>query len=63
MDELQNRVVEQAKSEGLLAEQQEDSEAVKPLETFMTKYGYRDGYGWWVKLKNDFVIALNRGRR
>lgn len=51
MDELQDRVVEQAKSEGLLTEQQEDSGVVKQLEAFMAKYGYRDGCGWWVKLK------------
>ena len=51
MDELQNRVVEQARSERLLAEQQEGSEAFKPLEAFLTEFGYRDGCGWWIKLR------------
>lgn len=47
------------KLEEILAEKQEDSGAVKRLEAFMMKYGYQDGYRWWVK--NDFAIVLNCG--
>lgn len=49
MDELDHRVMETAEQEGLLAERQPDSGTVKQLESFMNKYGYRNGRGWWVK--------------
>ena len=49
MDTLDNRIMETAAEEGLLAERQPNSGTVKQLEAFMDKYGYRDGCGWWVK--------------
>ncbi len=43
MDFLEEKVVACATNEGLLAERQENSGLVKQLESFMRKYGYRDG--------------------
>lgn len=53
LDELGRRVMEAASDEGLLAERQPHSRMVKQLETFMDKYGYRNGSGWWVKNVSD----------
>ena len=50
MDYLEERVITCAIEEGLFAERQPDSGLVKQLETFMEKYGYRDGRGWWVRI-------------
>lgn len=49
MDELDRKVMQAASNEGLLTEKLPDSGTIKQLETFMNKYGYRDGRGWWVK--------------
>ena len=51
MDSLDERVMASAKEEGLLAERQPGSGTVKQLEGFMSKYGYRDGGGWWIKIE------------
>ena len=53
MDTLDNRIMETAAEEGLLAERQPNSGTVKQLEAFMDKYGYRDGCGWWVQKKES----------
>ena len=52
MSDLERRVMETAEQEGLLAERRPDAGTIKRLETFMKKYGYRDGRGWWVE-SND----------
>lgn len=51
METLEAKVIKEAKLEGLLDEQQQDLGIIKKLEKFMSKYGYRDGCGWWVKKK------------
>jgi hypothetical protein len=48
MDELQDQVIQRAKEEKLFGEREEGSGLAKQLEEFMSKYGYRDGRGWWV---------------
>ena len=49
MNELDNKIMNQAEAEGLLDERKPNSGTVKQLERFMDKYGYRNGSGWWVK--------------
>ena len=49
LDSLDQRIMEAARTEGLLAERQPNSGTMKQLAAFMDKYGYRDGRGWWVK--------------
>ena len=49
MDELDNRIMQTAAAEGLLAERQPNSGTVKQIQAFMDKYGYRNVCGWWVK--------------
>ena len=51
MDLLDKKIMVAAKEEGLLAERQPNSGTVKQLESFMKKYGYKDGGGWWIKLE------------
>lgn len=51
MDLLDKKIMVAAKEEGLLAERQPNSRTVKQLESFMKKYGYKDGGGWWIKLE------------
>ena len=51
MDLLDKKIMVAAKEEGLLAERQPNSGTVKQLESFMKKYGYKDGDGWWIKLE------------
>lgn len=51
MNELDNKIMNQAEAEGLLDERKSNSGTVKQLERFMDKYGYRNGSGWWVKNK------------
>lgn len=51
MDLLDKKIMVAAKKEGLLAERQLNSGTVKQLESFMKKYGYKDGDGWWIKLE------------
>ena len=53
MDSLEKKVFEVAKKEGLLAERQENSGTIKQIEDFMKKYGYRDGRGWWIRIKEN----------
>jgi hypothetical protein len=49
MDFLDEKVIASAKEEGLLSECQPGAGTRKQLEKFMSKYGYRDGGGWWIK--------------
>ena len=49
MDLLGKKIMVAAKEEGLLAERQPNSGTVKQLESFMKKYGYKNGGGWWIK--------------
>ena len=49
MDLLDKKIMVAAKEEGLLAERQPNSGTVKQLESFMKKYGYKNGGGWWIK--------------
>ena len=51
MDLIDKKIMVAAKEEGLLAERQPNSGTVKQLESFMKKYGYKDGGGWWIKLE------------
>lgn len=51
MDYLEEQVMICAKEEGLLTARQKNSGTIKQLETFMKKYGYRDGRGWWVEIE------------
>ena len=51
MDYLEDKVISCAQEEGLLASRQKRSGLAKQLEAFMSKYGYRDGRGWWVKIE------------
>ena len=51
LDLLDKKIMVAAKKEGLLAERQLNSGTVKQLESFMKKYGYKDGDGWWIKLE------------
>ena len=51
MDLLDKKIMVAAKEDGLLAERQPNSGTVKQLESFMKKYGYKDGGGWWIKLE------------
>lgn len=52
MDYLEDKVISCAQEEGLLASRQKRSGLAKQLEAFMSKYGYRDGSGWWVKIEH-----------
>ena len=49
MDLLGKKIMVAAKEEGLLAERQPNSGTVKQHESFMKKYGYKNGGGWWIK--------------
>ena len=51
MDLIDKKIMVAAKEEGLLAERQPNSGTVKQLESFMKKYGYKDGGGWWIRLE------------
>ena len=51
MDYLEDKVISCAQEEGLLASRQKRSGVAKQREAFMSKYGYRDGRGWWVKIE------------
>lgn len=57
LDDLDKRVMKEAADEGLLTERQPDSGTAKQLESFMDKYGYRDGGGWWVKKQGGDAIG------
>lgn len=49
MVSLEKRVISSAKNEGLMDENEEHPNSIKALVPIMTKYGYQDGRGWWVK--------------
>ncbi len=52
-DYLNDSVVERAMAEGLFATRELNAGLVKQLEGFMSKYGYRDGRGWWIRIDNE----------
>ncbi len=49
MEQLDQEIMEKASEEGLLDEVDSNSGTTKRLKSFMSKYGYRDATGWWVK--------------
>ena len=49
MDDLEARILQAAKAEGLWSEQLASQGILEQLKPIMEKYGYRDGQGWWVK--------------
>ena len=52
MDSLEERLIQIAKAEGLMSEDEEHPHSIVALSPIMEKYGYRDGRGWWVKADN-----------
>lgn len=52
-NELEERIVRQARKEKLLREKQPNSGLVRQLEPFMEKYGYRNANGWWIEIDED----------
>ena len=52
LEGLENRAIKVAMEEGLIDESMKDVGTFYLLERFMNKYGYYDGYGWWIK-KDD----------
>jgi len=49
MKQLDQEIMEKASEEGLLDEMESNSGTTKRLKSFMSRYGYRDASGWWVK--------------
>lgn len=50
MDDLDRKVMEAARKEGLLIARQQNAGTTKQLKVFMEKYGFKDGCGWWIKV-------------
>ncbi len=52
MNDLFNRVMEEADIEGFLYDLQPEKGYIKQISRIMDKYGYYDGDGWWL-VRND----------
>lgn len=53
MDSLEERVIQRAKEERLMAEDEEHPYSIVALTPIMEMYGFRDGRGWWVPIKSE----------
>lgn len=51
MNSLEAKVVEEAKNEGMISEP--NSGMIRMLESFMRKYGYYNGNGWWLEIEEE----------
>ena len=49
LEELEKRAIKVALEEGLIDESMKDEGTFYQLESFMNKYGYYDGSGWWIE--------------
>lgn len=53
MSFLEERLIQSAKAEGLMAEAEEYPHSLVAQIPIMEMYGYRDGNGWWVRKSKD----------
>lgn len=46
---MKERVIDSAKAEGLMEEDEEYPHSVAALTPIVEKYGYRNSWGWWIE--------------
>ena len=53
MDCLEEHLIQTAKAEGLMKEDEKYPRSIVAKLPVMKHYGYRDGNGWWVRINNN----------
>lgn len=53
LDYLEDKVVQRAKEEKLMKQDEKYPRAISSLSPIMEKYGYQNKNGWWVRMPGD----------
>lgn len=53
MDQIEERLIQKAKLESFMDASEEHPHSIVVLTPFMEHYGYRDGSGWWIPIKES----------